>query len=152
VGGLVTSEAAELPAALDFRVPVGAIVPTRVLDASRVDGAVILLIEVGQEEWEMIDLVMYFNLQWDRRGPGEIGGEGVVRILLQLDPALADQVDSDDVYALLAARPIEDELRSTVNWYGLEVTEDVPLPPELAGKGDLRQGFTTTWRAELAAR
>lgn len=147
----MTSAVTELPAALDFRVPVGAIVPTRVLDASRVDGAVVLLVEVGQEEWEMIDLVMYFNLQWDRRGPGEISGDGVVRILLQLDPELVDQVDSDDVYDLLAARPVDDDLRSTARWYGLEVTEAVPLPPGLADKGEVRQGFTTTWRAELAA-
>lgn len=150
MGRVVTST--DLPAALEFRVPVGAIVPTRVLDASHVDGAVVLLIEVGQEEWEMIDLVMYFNLQWDRRHPGEIVGDGVVRILLQLDPELVDRLTSDDVYAVLAALPVEDDLRSTVNWYGLEVTEAVPLPPDLAAKGEVRQGFTTTWRSELAAR
>lgn len=149
---VVTGTSTELPAALEFRVPVGAIVPTRVLDASRVDGAIVLLIEVGQEEWEMIDLVMYFNLRWDRRNPGEIVGDGVVRILLQLDPDLADRVTGDDVYGLLVALPVEDDLRSTVNWYGLEVTEKVSLPPELAAKGEVRQGFTTTWRAELATR
>jgi hypothetical protein len=97
------------PGSLEFQVPIGVTVPTRVLDAARVDGAVVVLIEVGQEEWEMIDLVMYLL-------------------------------------------PIEDELRSTVNWYALEVTEPVPLPPELAAKGEVRQGFTTTWRAELAGR
>jgi len=113
---------------------------------------VMLLIEVGQEEWEMIDLVMYFNLRWDRRNPGEISGDGAVQILMQLDPALASRASADDIFATLSAAPIEDELRSTTNWYGLEVTEAVPLPPELAAKGEVRQGFTTTWRAELATR
>ncbi|MGB0114880.1 MAG: hypothetical protein WBP59_16800 [Ilumatobacteraceae bacterium] len=137
---------------LEFRVPIGALVPTRVLDANRVDGAVVVLIEVGQEEWEMIDLVMYFNLDWNCRHPGEIVGDGIVRILMQLDPALVDRVVSDDVYAELAALPVDDELRSTKNWYALEVTEAVELPPSLADKGEVRQGFTTTWRAELATR
>jgi hypothetical protein len=127
-------------------------VPTRVLDATRVDGAIVLLIEVGQEEWEMIDLVMYFNLRWDVRNPGEISGEGAVQLLMQLDPALAGRLAGDDVLAELQALPIDDELRSTTNWYALEVTEAVPLPPELAAKGEVRQGFTTTWRAELANR
>lgn len=141
-----------LPGPLEFQAPVGAIVPTRVLDAGRKDGAVVLLVEVGQEEWEMIDLVMYFNLLWDRRNPGEISGEGVVQILLQLDPSMVSRVDGDDVYAALTAVPLDDELRSTTSWYGLEVTEEVPLPPELADKGELHQGFTTTWRQELASR
>jgi len=144
--------ASELPAAFEFRVPSGSIVPARVLDATRADGAVMLLIEIGQEEWEMIDLVMYFNLRWDRRNPGEISGDGAVQILMQLDPALASRASADDIFATLSAAPIEDELRSTTNWYGLEVTEAVPLPPELAAKGEVRQGFTTTWRAELATR
>jgi hypothetical protein len=140
------------PGSLEFQVPIGVTVPTRVLDAARVDGAVVVLIEVGQEEWEMIDLVMYFNLRWDVRNEGEIEGLGAVQILMQLDPALADRVTGPDVLAELQALPIEDELRSTVNWYALEVTEPVPLPPELAAKGEVRQGFTTTWRAELAGR
>lgn len=141
-----------VPVALDFQVPSGTIVPTRVLDARRGDGAVLLLIEVGQEEWEMVDLVMYFNLRWDRRNPGEIGGDGTVQILMQLDPALAGRLAAGDVVHALAALPIDDALRSTTSWYGLEVTEAVPLPPALAAKGEVRQGFTTTWREELAAR
>ena len=141
-----------LPGPLEFQVPVGAVVPTRVLDAGRDGDVVVLLVEVGQEEWEMIDLVMYFNLQWDRRNPGDISGEGVVQILLQLDPSMVNRLDGDDVYSALAALPLDDELRSTTSWYGLEVTEEVPLPPVLADKGELRQGFTTTWRDELASR
>lgn len=141
-----------LPSALDFRVPNGTIVPTRVLDASCVDGAVTLLVEVGQEEWELIDLVMIFNLQWDRRGPGEISGDGIVQILLQLDPSLAARVVTDDPVGQFAALPVEDELRNTTSWYGLEVTEEVALPPALAEKGEVRQGFTTSWRTELADR
>lgn len=143
---------AALPAALEFQVPSGSTVPTRVLDAGREANAVVLLIEVGQEEWEMIDLVMYFNLRWDRRNPGDISGDGVVQILMQLDPALVERIDGDDVFASLAGAPLDDELRSTTSWYGLEVTEEVPLPPELAAKGEVRQGFTTTWREELASR
>lgn len=141
-----------MTASLEFQVPLGVTVPTRVLDATRVDDAVVLLIEVGQEEWEMIDLVMYFNLRWDIRNPGEISGDGAVQILMQLDPALAGRITGDDVLAELQALPIDDELRSTTTWYALEVTEAVPLPPELAAKGEVRQGFTTTWRTELANR
>ena len=142
---------AELPAPLEFQVPSGSIVPTRALDAGREAGAVVLLVEVGQEEWEMIDLVMYFNLRWDRRNPGEVSGTGAVQILMQLDPALADRV-GDDVFAVLSAAELDDELRSTDSWYALEVTEAVALPPDLAAKGEVRQGFTTTWRDELAQR
>lgn len=149
MGRVVTS--GDLPTALEFQVPSGSLVPTRVLDAGRDGDAVVLLIEVGQEEWEMIDLVMYFNLLWDRRGPGEISGDAVTQILLQLDPALAGRV-GDDVMASLTGVDLDDPLRSTTSWYGLEVTEAVPLPPDLAAKGEVRQGFTTTWRTELAAR
>lgn len=142
----------DLPAALSFQVPSGSVVPTRMLDAGRDGAAVVILIEVGQEEWEMIDLVMYFNLLWDRRNPGEISGESVVQILLQLDPALAGRFDGDDVLAVLSAADLDDAVRSTTSWYGLEVTEAVPLPPDLAAKGEVRQGFTTTWKSELATR
>jgi hypothetical protein len=141
-----------LPHALEFEVPSGSIVPTRVLDAGRDGTAIVLLIEVGQEEWELADLVMYFNLQWDRRNPGEISGDSAVQILMQLDPALADRIDGDDVFAVLSSVSLDDPLRSTTSWYGLEVTESVALPPDLAAKGEVRQGFTTTWRRDLASR
>jgi hypothetical protein len=141
-----------LPTALDFRIPSGSLVPTRVLEERRDGAAVLIEIEVGQEEWETIDLVMLFNLRWDRRNPGEISGDTAVRILLQLDPALVASVDGADIVDTLAALPEDDDLRSTTSWYGLEVTEEVALPPALAAKGEVRQGFTTTWRDELAAR
>ena len=140
-----------VPSALDFQVPAGTLIPTRVLDASRVDDAVVLLIEVGQEEWQTIDLVMLFNLTWNCRNAGDISGNGTVRILMQLNPKLADRISTDDVMAELSTASIDDELRSTTSWYGLEVTEAVPLPPALAAKGEVRQGFTTTWRTDLTA-
>lgn len=136
-------------APLDFRVPAGNIVPTQVLELSATHAGVLATIEVGPAEWTLIDLVMLFNLLWDRRTPGEIEGDGTVQIVMQLDPALADRVDRHAPLDSLTAAPIEDDLRSTTSWFGLEVTEAVAMPPDLAAKGEVRQGFTTTWPEEL---
>lgn len=144
--------ASTLPATLDFQVPVGSTVATRVLQTRRDGDDVVVVVEVSQEEWELIDLVMYFNLLWDRRNPGTVSGTGAVQIVMQLDPSLADRIEGDDVITALSALPLDDQLRSTTSWYGLEVTEAVELPPELADKGEVRQGFTTTWADELATR
>lgn len=140
---------AGIPTAFDFRIPSGNLVPTRLLELRRDGDAVLALIEVGQEEWTLIDLVMLFHLAWDKRNAGEISGDGAVQILMQLDPELAAGVDDDDLAATLLAAPVDDDLRSTDRWYGLEVTETVALPPELADRGEVRQGFTLTWRDAL---
>lgn len=150
MGGVVSLD--RIDESLDFRVPSGKIVPTRLLELRADADAVIATVEVGQEEWRLIDLVMLFNLQWDRRHPGEISGEGVVQIVMQLDSALAGRIDPESPFNSLASVPVDDELRSTTSWFGLEVTEEVALPPDLAANGEVRQGFTTTWRDELAGR
>lgn len=131
---------------ITFRVPSGLPLPARLLDARRHDDEIRVTIDVGQEEWQTIDLVMLFNLAWDKRNPGEVSGENVVRLELRLDPRLTEQWSGgDDVAGALTALDADDELLSTANWYALEATEAVALPPSLADTGELRQGFTTYW-------
>lgn len=137
-------------APVTFRIPSGADLPVRVLSSTAADDGVRLLIEVDPEQWEMIDLVMLFHLRWDVRGDGEVSGDRPVQLELRLDPSLADSAADVDLPTGLARLDPEHPLLSTQSWYALEATEAVDLPPSLAGKGELRSGFSTTWveRAE----
>ena len=141
----------------DFWIPAGRALPARVLDASVDDGVVVLTIELAHDDWEMADMNMLFHLQWNDRDEGEIVEGGDVRIEMRLAPHLVDDaqalvdpegagdVDGDALAAAIAGLDREHPLRSTQAWYAMRVTEDVPLPPDLAAKGDVRTGFTTKW-------
>ncbi|CAN5372425.1 hypothetical protein BH23ACT3_BH23ACT3_18890 [soil metagenome] len=129
---------------LTFTTPSGAEIEVRPIDGSRGEH-VTLTVEADTATWETIDLVMFFNLRWDVRGEGTITGNTPVQLVLRLDSALADQLPDGEVAAALARLDLAHPLRSNTNWYALEVTEAVDLPPSLAEKGELRSGFGTTW-------
>jgi len=123
--------------------------PVSILDGRLVDGGAQLTIEVGAREWETVDMVMLFHLQWDKRNEGEIVEGGDVRIELSLDPELVGElaalVDGTDVARGVAGLDRAHPIKSTEAWYARSVTERVPLPSELAGKGEVWSGFTTFW-------
>lgn len=135
---------------VEFWIPAGRALPARLVDGS-IDGDVAeVTIELDQEEWEMADMTMLFHLQWNDRNPGEIVEGNGVRVRMRLTPGLVATMrdvagDDADVVGALAGLDREHELRSTLSWYATEVTEEVPLPPSLADRGEVRSGFTTRW-------
>lgn len=135
--------------ATPFRLPLGTTVSVELVDGSRTGDAPTLTFEVDAETWHQIDMMMLFHLAWDKRHEGDLTEGGNVQIVVRLDPELVESFDAavsgDDLVAGFAALPEDDPLRSTQAWYGLEVTEAVPLPPSLADKGELRSGFRTVW-------
>ena len=140
-----------------FMIPSGRPLPAQMLERRRVDGDVYLTVEVGPEEWTMVDMIMLFHLGWDARNPGEIVEGGNVQIELRLsgeldddDRSVLDGVADTEIAAAVAGLEDEHPLKVTESWYATEVTELVPLPPALAAKGEVRSGFTTVWRTESA--
>ena len=127
-------------------------IPVRLVGGTFAGGRGELTIEVGSEQWKTVDMIMLFHLEWGNRNEGEIVEGGDVRIEARLDPEFyvalieaLDAADSDDIVAVVAALDADHPLKETESWYGLRVTENVPLPPALAAKGDVRTGFTTVW-------
>ena len=109
-----------------------------------------LTVEVDQKTWELVDLVMLFNLRWDKRHPGTISGTKPVQISMFLDRELYKKLMSSgdlltDKTAFMTANP-EHPMRCTTSWFATEVTEEVELPEYLKEKGTLREGFTTHWK------
>jgi hypothetical protein len=142
VDGVVSSG----PYPVTFRIPSGADLPVRVLSATADEAGARLLIEADPEQWQLIDLVMLFHLRWDVRSEGEVSGDRPVQLELRVDPELVDVAADLDLPGALAGLDPQHPLLSTQSWYALEATEAVDLPPSLAGKGELRSGFSTTWR------
>ena len=120
------------------------------LEFKHKENGVQLTVEVDQETWETADLLMFFNLQWDKRHPGTISGMKPVQITMFLDHKLYQNLKNSgelltDKSAFIMASP-DHPMRGTSVWFATEVTEEVDLPAELKDKGTLRQGFTTHWR------
>ena len=139
---------------IEFRLGSGATFPARALASRLVDDVVELTIEVGPEQWSMIDMVMLFHLEWSNRHEGELVEGGDVQLELRLDHELVGElqplVDPDDatgvtIAAVVAGLDGDHPLLDPQSWYALRVTEAVPLPPDLADKGEVRSGFTTVW-------
>ncbi len=112
--------------------------------------AVKMTVELDPETWESADLLMFFNLQWDKRHPGNISGTKPVQISMFLDRELYKKLKTSgdllaDKTTYMSASP-EHPMRSTSSWFATEVTEEVDLPEELKDKGTLREGFTTHWK------
>ncbi|MCB0968882.1 MAG: hypothetical protein KDB37_18780 [Ilumatobacter sp.] len=135
----------------DFTMPMGVALPARILSGS-IDGDLVeLTIELAHDDWDMADTNMLFHLQWGDRNDGEIVEGGDVRLEMRLAPGLVDEARAlagDDLGAAVAALDADHPLRRTDSWYAMRVTEEVPLPPALADKGEVRSGFTTKWNDE----
>ncbi len=136
-----------------FSIPSGATSCGTLLNYEQVKNQLRISIEVDPPTWEMIDLVMLFNLRWDVRKAGSVSGQKPVQIYLALDKILYEELLAKgelltDKDAFLSA-PDNHPMRSNVSWFGLEVTEEVDLPDELKSKGTLREGFTTKWRDDF---
>ena len=131
--------------------PMGVALPARILSGS-IDGDLVeLTIELAHDDWDMADTNMLFHLQWGDRNDGEIVEGGDVRLEMRLAPGLVDEARAlagDDLGAAVAALDADHPLRRTDSWYAMRVTEEVPLPPALADKGEVRSGFTTKWNDE----
>ena len=120
------------------------------LQYKQTEKGVELVIEVDAETWEAADLLILFNLQWDKRHEGKISGAKPVQISMFLDRALYKSLKSSgelladkDAYMSAAA---DHPMRSTAAWFATEVTEEVDLPEELKELGTLRTGFLTHWK------
>lgn len=146
------TDTAGLP--IEFRLGSGAPLPARALTSRLVDDVVELTIEVGPEQWSMIDMVMLFHLEWSNRHDGELVEAGDVQLELRLDQQFVGElqplVDPDDrtgatIAAVVAGLDADHPLLDPQSWYALRVTEAVPLPPDLTDKGEVRSGFTTIW-------
>lgn len=135
-------------AAIAFRIPSGADLPALALSAGGSGDDLRLLIEVDAEHWPTVDYVELFHLGLAVRGPGEVSGDGPVQIELRPAAGIVDRVGGLTLPDDLAGLEEDDPLLSTTSWYATEVTEAVELPPGLAGVGELRQGFTTSWKDE----
>ena len=109
-----------------------------------------MMVELDQETWESADLLMFFNLNWDKRNPGTISGTKPVQISMFLDRELYKKLKESgdlltDKTAFKEAKP-DHPMRGTQSWFATEVTEEVDLPAELQSMGSVREGFTTHWR------
>lgn len=120
------------------------------LEYTNTGSGIELTVEVDTETWEFVDLLMLFNLHWDKRNPGKISGTKPVRISMFLDRDLYEKLKgSGDLLAdkdAYMAADLMHPMRSVTAWYATEVTEEVELPEELKNLGTLREGFTTHWR------
>jgi hypothetical protein len=120
------------------------------LKFKHIDNGVVLTVEVNQETWEAADLLILFNLRWDKRHPGKISGTKPVQISMFLDRTLYKKLKSSgellmDKEAFMMAAT-EHPMRGTASWFATEVTEEVDLPEELKEMGTLREGFSTHWK------
>lgn len=109
-----------------------------------------MTVELDPETWEYADLLMFFNLYWDKRHPGKISGMKEVQISMYLDRELYKELKARgellaDKEAYQSATP-DHPMRKTTAWFATEVTEEVDLPEELKSMGTLREGFTTHWK------
>lgn len=136
-----------------FYLPSGVGYEVLLLDFKHENDRIFVRIEASPEVWEIIDLVMLFNLKWDNRNPGSVSGEKPVELVLFLDKDLYDKLKASDCLLTDVEMFLQAEndhpMKSTVNWFVTEVTEEVNLPEYLKEMGSLREGFTTTWKDEF---
>ncbi|BAN00381.1 YbjN domain-containing protein [Ilumatobacter coccineus] len=140
------------PQHLPLRLPIGAPFPVDVIDATPSLSRYVIRVRVSRDTWSTIDELELFNLVADARKPGSLTGSGDVEIELRLVDALVPDVirrvaglDPVDGVAELAELGDEAPALITESWFATNVTEQVPLPDDLADSGELRQGFSTRW-------
>lgn len=105
-----------------------------------------------------------FQEQWFHITPqavlNDVGFEPTENIELQLvlAPSITNEIvklEADTEAVLLAVLPNTPAIRSLPLltqielWFATEAMQNIPLPPELAGEGQVRHGFRTVWRHEL---
>ena len=120
------------------------------LEFKHTDRGIELTVEVDTETWEFVDMLMLFNLYWDKRNPGQVSGTKPVQISMFLDRELYAKLESSgelltDKSAFIQAGAMH-PMRAVTAWFATEVTEEVELPDELKKMGTVREGFTTHWR------
>jgi hypothetical protein len=134
---------------LTLRDPEGRVVDVRLLAAGTRAGLPSATFVVDLATWERIDAEGLLHADptrrrtpsrpWDPAKPVEV--EAV------LDPVAAIDGADDLAGRLLDADP-GDALRSTEAWWALSATQEVDLPPDLAGTGSLSEGVSfahPTW-------
>lgn len=136
-----------------FNLPAGAEYCGRLLKFSHNNDRIQATIEVEPDVWESIDLVEMFNLRLDVRKPGSVTGTKAVQLEIVLSSKIYQALKAEgrlltDDKAFLASDPSH-PMRSVLNWFAIEVTEEIALPESLRDKGTLREGFTTKWKDEL---
>lgn len=137
----------------NFYLPVGPGYTVTLLELKHDNGHVAVRIEVTPEVWESIDMIMMFNLTWNNRNQGSVSGDKPVQIVMMLSKELYLELMASgslitDASTFIEA-PKDHPMRKTNQWYAIEVTEEVALPPDMADLGTLREGFTTTWKKEF---
>lgn len=133
-----------------FTIPAGAEYCAALLEYRHVNNRIHATIEVNPETWESIDLIELFRLRLDVRNPGRISGTKPVQLEIVLDPKIYEELNVSgnlppDEKAFLATGS-KHPMRSALNWFAIEVTEEVDLPEGLKDMGTLREGFTTKWK------
>ncbi len=135
-----------------FTIPVGAEYCATLLDYQKINNQLEATIEVTPEVWESIDLIMLFNLRWDVRNEGKIIGEKNVQLKIFLDKKIYEDLsrrgELPDKNSFLSS-DVKHPIRSAMNWFATEVTEEVDLPEALKNMGTLREGFTTQWKDDF---
>ncbi|MFN3254098.1 MAG: YbjN domain-containing protein [Ilumatobacter sp.] len=140
------------PIELPLHLPIGAPFPVSVIDAEPALSRYTIRVRLSSEQWATVDGLELFNLMPETRHPGHVGGTDGVEVELRLADELVRDVitaiagmDPADSVAEVAALDPTSPVFSTESWFATTVTEPVALPADLAGQGELREGFSTTW-------
>lgn len=133
-----------------FTIPAGTEYCAALLEYRHVNNHIRATIEVDPETWQSIDLIELFKLRLDVRNPGRISGTKPVQLEIVLDPKIYEEVNAagnllTDKNTFLVSDS-KHLMRSALNWFATEVTEEVDLPEGLKDMGTLREGFTTKWK------
>lgn len=126
--------------------------PARVTAVVRRGPTVQATIELAAPDWERVDALMLFHLDDDQRNPGSVSGTQPVELVIVLNPMTTDELDGvpdDSLVDALVNTPADSPLRIPQNWYAIEVTEQVDLPPGAPEGTELRSGFTLAWADAL---
>lgn len=139
---------------LEFKAPSGQTVDIQVTDLEyQDDGAKVLTfnlhVQVSPADYELIDQQEMFHLQQDVRGPfpaGKFEKGNPVELKIRLTEEQLEK-HSDGLMAEenLAAYVVDNELNNTAYWKAMVIAQVVPLPPDMAHLGQMKEGYVTKW-------